>query len=96
MSSWINPNFDPVRSSMAKEIPLQTVLTMKEALVANVNLDSKLTMALIAWILMNVLKIFATLIPSNNQLNVSISKADGNANVLQVSLHPLIRIGIQS
>ena len=81
---------------MVKETPLQTVLTMKEALVANVNLDSKLTMALIAWILMNVLKIFATLIPNNNQLNVSISKADGNASAPQDSLHPLIRIGIQS
>ena len=81
---------------MAKETPLQTVLTMKEALVANVNLDSKLIMALIAWILMNALKIFAILILNSSQLNASILKADGNANVLQVSLHPLIRIGIQS
>ena len=56
---------------MVKEIPLLTVLTMKEVSVANVNLDSKLIMALIAWILMNVLKIFATLIPNSSQLNVS-------------------------
>ena len=60
----------------------------------NVLLDSRVIMVSIAWILMNVLKTFVILIPNNNQLNASISKVDGNANVLLVSLHLLIRIGL--
>ena len=58
----------------------------------NVLLDSRVIMVLTAWILMNVLKTFVILIRNNNQLNASISKVDGNANVLLVSLHQLISL----
>ena len=59
----------------------------------NVQLDSQVIMALIAWILMNVNKIFVMLIL--NQLHAKILKEVGNVNVLMVILLLLIREGIQ-
>ena len=59
----------------------------------NVQLDSQVIMALIAWILMNVNKIFVMLIL--NQLHAKILKEVGNVNVHMVILLLLIREGIQ-
>ena len=59
----------------------------------NVQLDSQVIMALIAWILMNVNKIFVMLIL--NQLHAKILKEVGNVNVHMVILLLLIREGVQ-
>ena len=79
-------------AELHKVTPSLIASTLMAVSLVNVLLDSRVIMVSIAWILMNALKTFATLIPNNNQLNASISKVDGNANVLLVSLHQLISL----
>ena len=76
-----------------QETPSLAVSIPKAVSHVNVPLDSQVIMALIAWILMNVNRIFVMLIL--NQLHAKILKEAGNVNVLMVILLLLIREGIQ-